>query len=465
MRSAVTVLIFALTVSGCIFREVREQQEMLDASCRIEGTVASGASRELPSLIVVLLVAEPAGGGALQLLPHIDDYFVVERAGRWAFVVGSGNYRIAAFEDLNADLAYQAGEPFVGRQTARPIACGAGSHIDDITLALPAQSAGRFDLELDVAALQARSVAMQGAGTLGELTTVGELTSLSDARFDRKTADNGLWRPLDFIVSSHPGVYFLEPYDRHKMPVLFVHGVNDSPAGFSDLVASLDRSRFQPWFYSYPSGVHMDVIADHLNQTMAKLQARYRVGQYAVVGHSMGGLVARGFILRHADSSLAAEIPLFISISTPWAGHKGAQLGVKYSPTVVDAWRDMAPGSDYLGSLFARPLPTATCHYLLFSFKRGSSSSGESNDGNVTVASQLAGDAQGQAVLVRGFDDTHEGMLHNTAVAHVVNEALAQEFATERPGGRNADGPLGYCRRTSDAISGVTSAGARGEGS
>jgi len=301
---------------------------------------------------------------------------------------------------------------------------------------------------------------MQGAGTLGELTTVGELVALSDARFERKTANNGLWRPLDFIVSSHPGVYFLEPYDRHKIPVLFVHGMSDSPASFSDLVASLDRSRFQPWLYSYPSGVHLDVIADHLNQTMAKLRARYRVGQYAVVAHSMGGLIARDFILRHADSSPATEIPLFISISTPWDGHKRAQLGVKFAPAVVEAWRDIAPGSEYLKGLFARALPTATCHFLLFSFKGSgpTASFSESNDGNVTVASQLAGEAQGQAVLVRGFDDTHEGMLHNAAVANVVNDTLALEFSATRRLGEMLRAPLGgHCRPASNTSSGVTS--------
>jgi hypothetical protein len=160
MRSAVAVLLCSLTVSACIFRDVREQQEMLDASCRVEGRAASGANRERPSPIIVLLVGEQPGGASVQTVSRIDDYFVVERGGRWGFVVGSGNYRIAAFEDLNADLTYQPGEPFVGRQAVGPIACGAGARIEDINLALPAQSAGRFELELDVAALQARTVAM-----------------------------------------------------------------------------------------------------------------------------------------------------------------------------------------------------------------------------------------------------------------------------------------------------------------
>jgi len=95
MRLAITVLLCSLTVSACIFRDVREQQAMLDASCRIEGTVASDADSELPSLIIVLLVGEPVGAG-VEPRPHIDDYFVVERGGRFGFVVGSGNYRVAA---------------------------------------------------------------------------------------------------------------------------------------------------------------------------------------------------------------------------------------------------------------------------------------------------------------------------------------------------------------------------------
>jgi len=75
-----------------------------------------------------------------------------------------------------------------------------------------------------------------------------------------------------------------------------------------------------------------------------------------------------------------------------------------------------------------------------------------------TVASQLAGEAQGQAVLVRGFDDTHEGMLHNAAVANVVNDTLALEFSATRRLGEMLRAPLGgHCRPASNTSSGVTS--------
>ena len=141
--------------------------------------------------------------------------------------------------------------------------------------------------------------------------------------------------------------------------MLFVHGIQGTPASFEHLASRLDRSRFQPWFYYYPSGVHLHEIADHLTQTVAKVTRRHPHERIVVVAHSMGGLVTRGFILRHASNAGAAKIPLFVTISTPWDGHKGAEIGVKRSPVVVRVWEDMSPGSEYLRDIFARIADTA----------------------------------------------------------------------------------------------------------
>ena len=67
----------------------------------------------------------------------------------------------------------------------------------------------------------------------------------------------------------------------------------------------------------------------------------------------MGGLVSRGFLQRYHAGGGKAAISLFVSIATPWDGHKAAELGVKTAPAVVRVWIDMAPGSDYLRSLYA----------------------------------------------------------------------------------------------------------------
>jgi pimeloyl-ACP methyl ester carboxylesterase len=334
---------------------------------------------------------------------------------------------IAAFEDVNDDLVYQPGEPYGWIAGDNPITCVPGGRYTNLAIAIPLKVDKPFPNTLDIAALQARSADAQLGMTLGQRTAVGEIASLSDPRFDLAVAEDSLWRPLDFVMKSKPGVYFLEPYDAHKMPVLFVHGINGSPVNFKYLIEHMDRKRFQPWVYYYPSGVHLAALAEHLNQTVTKLELRYDFSRLAVVAHSMGGLVSRGFILRNALTARADRMPLYVTLSTPWAGHKAAELGVKYAPAVVRVWTDMVPGSEYLERLYTRALPKGMAHHLIFTFKRSGSSS-ESNDGSVTVASQLRLQAQREAARIYGFDDTHEGVLRDAAVSTLVNDLLAQSY-------------------------------------
>ena len=90
----------------------------------------------------------------------------------------------------------------------------------------------------------------------------------------------------------------------------------------------------------------------------------------------------------------------------------------EYAPTVVRSWYDMAPGSDYLRTLFDTGLD-GTEHHLLFSFR------GESGDGVVTLASELRPEAQQQARKLYGFDDTHTGILEDAEVTTLVNRLLS----------------------------------------
>lgn len=410
-----------LLLASCVFQDVREQQARLDATCVIEGTASTASGGERPIVVALL---RPPGDSAPGRKFLIADHFVLETAGRWAFAAPPGEYRLAAFEDTNRDLRYQPGEPFLGVEAAAPIRCGVGTRARDIALRVPASSAGAPEAEVDITALQARDVHGQMRRTLGQLTAAGELARLADARFVHDVAQNGLWRPFDFVAASYAGIYFLEPDDPRKTPVLFVHGMQGTPVSFETLASKLDRERFQPWFYYYPSGVHLSDIADHLQQTVAKVTRRHPHDRIIVVAHSMGGLVARGFLLRHARNAGAARVPLFITISTPWDGHKAAELGVKHAPTVVRVWEDMAPGSRYLKDVFDKPLAPGTAHHLLYTHERGKATTGD--DGAVTVSSQLRPAATSAAVKVYAFEDTHVGVLSNPEVSALVNRLLAE---------------------------------------
>jgi pimeloyl-ACP methyl ester carboxylesterase len=414
-------LLCPLAIASCMFIDAREQQQRLAETCYISGAVTS--AREKPGAIVVVLAREREEGGWA-----VADHFVREGAGRWVFAAEGGRYALAAFDDRSRDLVYQPGEPYGTAGFDQPIACRAGAKIEAPTVAIPAKVRDPFPQKLDIAALQKRTLESQADRTLGQLTVTGEVISLKDARFTQDNAESGLWRPFDFVQNSWAGVYFLEPYDAKKIPVLFVHGINGTPASFDYLIEQLDRTRFQPWVYYYPSGLHLAGIASHLDETMAKLELRYGVSRVAVVAHSMGGLVSRGYLLRAAENKRPVSVPLYVTISTPWGGHKGAETGVKTAPVVVHVWRDMAPGSEYQKSVFAQSLPAATSHHLLFTYNRKSSSFGESDDQSVTVASQLLAAAQLGAARIYGFDDSHVGVLRDAEVSKLLNGLLAASY-------------------------------------
>jgi pimeloyl-ACP methyl ester carboxylesterase len=386
--------------------DAREQLAQRDENCRIAGSVT--AARQPPLPIVVLLVREAEGGRAREIVDH----FVLDRPGRWAFVASPGRYLVSAFEDRSRDLVYQPGEAH--GSAGRTLACARSTRIDGVAVSIPAQAKDPFPHTLDVAVLQKRSLVDQAHRTLGQLTVAGEVISLSDARFSDAQAESAMWRPIDFVANEWAGVYFLEPYDPKKIPVLFVHGINGSPANFGPLLERLDRVRYQPWLYYYPSGIDLATLADHLDQTMAKLHLRYRFERLAVVAHSMGGLVSRGFIQRHALNARPARIALFMTMATPWGGHRGAEIGVRTSPVVLPVWRDMAPGSEYQRSLYAAPLPEGLQHHLVFTY----------NDETIPLASQLVPQAQRDAVRLYGFNETHMGVLRNDEVSLLLDGLL-----------------------------------------
>ena len=274
---------------------------------------------------------------------------MLQRAGTFAFAVAPGTYRLAAFADRQDNLIYDPGEPALAGQA--PFEISAGETRDDIELVIPHDAS--FDQSIDIRAVQARTPNDQESFSLGRFTVRGEVVDLNDPKFGEANGSMGMWRFVDFIFEVGPGVYFLEKYDPKKIPVLYVHGISGYPQQFTDLIAALDREHFQPWFYFYPSGFHLDGIAAHLSSVIGELQARLGFDELAVVAHSMGGLVSRSFILKHYEQTGREDTRLFVAISSPWGGSEGAEnIGRAPNGIVVFSWLDMNPSSDFLKGLF-----------------------------------------------------------------------------------------------------------------
>ena len=145
-----------------------------------------------------------------------------------------------------------------------------------------------------------------------------------------------------------------------------------------------------------------------------------------VVAHSMGGLVSRYAILQNVYEDHHDYIRLYVTISTPWAGHRAAAKGVENAPAVVPSWRDVVPDSAFISGLYDRKLPGTIPHYLLFSYSGRSNRMDKNNDGAVTLESQLDYRAQRQARAIYGFDENHVKVLFSDDVIDSFNDILRQ---------------------------------------
>jgi len=99
----------------------------------------------------------------------------------------------------------------------------------------------------------------------------------------------------------------LQPYDPNKIPVLCVHGLMDSPATWTPLLNAMRadsaiRSRYQFWFFSYPSGYPYPYSASILRKQLDAINAHHRGHKKIVlIGHSMGGCISRLMITNTGD--------------------------------------------------------------------------------------------------------------------------------------------------------------------
>ncbi len=116
-------------------------------------------------------------------------------------------------------------------------------------------------------------------------------------------ATQGLLRPDK--TQTDTGLYMLQPYEPGKIPVLMVHGLWSSPMTWMEMFNDLRsdptiRSRYQFWFYLYPTGQPFWQSATQLREDLANARAvldpqrrEPAFDQMVLVGHSMGGLVSK----------------------------------------------------------------------------------------------------------------------------------------------------------------------------
>lgn len=104
------------------------------------------------------------------------------------------------------------------------------------------------------------------------------------------------------------GLYFLQPYDPNKIPVVLVHGLVSSPDAFKNVINELApdpwfREHYQIWLFNYPTGNPWLYSGMRFREQMRSACAYARtkgddrnLNRMVIISHSMGGLITRSSV-------------------------------------------------------------------------------------------------------------------------------------------------------------------------
>ena len=235
-----------------------------------------------------------------------------------------------------------------------------------------------------------------------------------------------MYDPASFLEHATTMFYALEEDEAHKIPVVFVHGINGSPRSFEPIVRALDRDRYKPWFFYYPSGGDLNQLAEFfyslfLAGEIIPLQDMPLIA----IAHSMGGIVVREAINKYRGSGSENRLELLVTIASPLGGHPAAASGEMYGPLVLPAWRDLNPENSFIQRLYRKQLPDFVEHQLFYAYKNPDTLKlGENSDGVVPLSSQLVPEAQKQATRTFGFNSGHGDILENEQLIKLLFEAM-----------------------------------------
>lgn len=123
----------------------------------------------------------------------------------------------------------------------------------------------------------------------------------------RASARSGFREPGEPVLHDK-GIYLIEPYDPDRIPLLMIHGLRSSPETWQALTMKVLtdpdlHSRFQVWHAFYPTGLPPFQSAAQLRQQLRDVIDAVDPGKtgiahrhIAVIGHSMGGIIARALV-------------------------------------------------------------------------------------------------------------------------------------------------------------------------
>jgi hypothetical protein len=222
-------LILASMLAGCAFSKLEKDLARYDERSHVfAGNVTTDLDEAHAFIVMALRDSQGEQIAGFRVMSGPDSFEIKSDPVPTYFF---------SFDDLNKDLTIQADEPHgwaAGGRALDPSTEDTGN----ITIAVTTDSI---------------SQTTYSRGLVGEPLenhvddavhfNLGTVLSLDHSWFSEDQAEKGLWQPFQFMEDGGSGIHFLEPYDSEKTPILFVHGILDSPRRFKPLIDSLDRSK------------------------------------------------------------------------------------------------------------------------------------------------------------------------------------------------------------------------------
>jgi pimeloyl-ACP methyl ester carboxylesterase len=226
-------------------------------------------------------------------------------------------------------------------------------------------------------------------------------------------------------------VVMVAPYRINRLPIIFIHGLADSPVTWVPMINGLNaspeiRKKYQVWVFRYPSGLPYTLSSALFRRYLAAIYQKYPNTPKAVlIGHSMGGLVADMVIrdsagTQYCDDVLGKPLDQFqiepdqlrivkeslifkasthvskvIFIATP---HKGADMASKVVgrfPNSIDTLRPQARSVVAMNRL---PIASSITYYSIIG-DRGGNNSPNSSDGVVAYRSSHLEGARSEKIV------------------------------------------------------------------
>lgn len=232
----------------------------------------------------------------------------------------------------------------------------------------------------------------------------GLLSSPARAVGDRRRHD------LNGLSPEQRGLFHYR-LDAAETPIVLVHGIVDNHAIFTVMEYALRRRGFRT-LSAYDYGVlthNIPRAAVRLGEAIEELCAATGYERIHVIGHSLGGLIARYYVQRLGGDR---QVHTLVTLGTP---HQGTQLA--WAAPLLPLIRQLAPNSSVIEEL-AEPAPQCRTRFIAF----------YSDIDHLIVPSRNARldhpDLNVQNIAVRGVG--HLSMPNNGRIAFTIAQALRE---------------------------------------